>query len=121
MMKIAGHTMGTPEYTLDEAVNLFSRLGFDGIEIIWDDQYGCALRKNASGESLKKLKQKIRINIGTFSTPKRETRSEVLYPSILEWLNLYCTNSYTLTAARNVQIQRKRDQQCYYLNNREGK
>lgn len=60
MMKIAGHTMGTPEYTLDEAVTLFSRLGFDGIEIIWDDDYGCALRKNASLESLKKLKQSIR-------------------------------------------------------------
>ena len=36
-MKIAGHTMGTPEYSLEEAVVLFSDLGFDGIEIIWDD------------------------------------------------------------------------------------
>lgn len=59
MMKIAGHTMGTPEYTLDEAVTLFSTLGFDGIEIIWDDNYGCALRKNASLESLKKFKQRV--------------------------------------------------------------
>ncbi len=55
-MKIAGHTMGTPEYTLEEAINLFEILGFDGIEIIWDDQYGCALPKKASPGTIKKLK-----------------------------------------------------------------
>ena len=32
-MKIAGHTMGTPELDIFESINLFSRLGFDGIEI----------------------------------------------------------------------------------------
>ena len=52
MIKIAGHTMGTPEYTLDEAITLFAALGFDGIEIIWDDSYHCALRKGASSEAL---------------------------------------------------------------------
>ena len=59
MMKLAGHTMGTPEYTLDEAIALFSELGFDGIEIIWDDEYGCALRKNASSERLEQLRQSL--------------------------------------------------------------
>ena len=33
-MKIVGHTMGTPESTLIEALDLFAALGLDGIEII---------------------------------------------------------------------------------------
>ncbi|MFP4442037.1 MAG: sugar phosphate isomerase/epimerase family protein, partial [Spirochaetia bacterium] len=33
MMKFIGHTMGVPELTLEEAMRLFSRIGFDGIEI----------------------------------------------------------------------------------------
>ena len=32
-MKIAGHTMGTPELNLYGAMKLFHRLGYDGIEI----------------------------------------------------------------------------------------
>jgi len=39
-MRIAGHTMGTPELSLPEAVGLFASVGLDGIEIIWDDDYG---------------------------------------------------------------------------------
>lgn len=43
-MKIAGHTMGTPEYSLPEAIRLFSAMGLDGIEIIVQaDGYRCAL------------------------------------------------------------------------------
>ncbi|MCD8140695.1 MAG: sugar phosphate isomerase/epimerase [Planctomycetaceae bacterium] len=42
-MKIAGHTMGTPEYTLDDAARLFQDCGFDGIEIVVQDGYRCAL------------------------------------------------------------------------------
>lgn len=46
-MKIAGHTMGTPEYTLPEAIRLFSRMGLDGIEIIVQtDGYRCAIGLN---------------------------------------------------------------------------
>ena len=33
-MKIAGHTMGTPEYTVNEAIELFHRIGADGAEIV---------------------------------------------------------------------------------------
>jgi L-ribulose-5-phosphate 3-epimerase len=32
-MKIAGHTMGTPDLNLRGAMRLFSRIGFDGIEV----------------------------------------------------------------------------------------
>jgi len=49
--------MGVPEYTLYEAVSLFSSLGMDGIEIIWDDEYTCALRKQATSADLAELKE----------------------------------------------------------------
>jgi sugar phosphate isomerase/epimerase len=58
-MKIAGHTMGTPEYTLDEAIELFASQGMDGIEIIWDDEYKCALRKSSAGSELKELADRL--------------------------------------------------------------
>lgn len=54
-MRIAGHTMGTPELTLEEAVRLFARIGLDGIEIIWDDDYRCALPKRAPAEAAASL------------------------------------------------------------------
>jgi len=38
-MKISGHTMGTPEYTVSEALELFARLGLDGAEIVVQDGY----------------------------------------------------------------------------------
>lgn len=56
---VAGHTMGTPEYTLNEAVDLFGEIGLDGIEIIWDDDYICALRKEASPGELRALGKRI--------------------------------------------------------------
>jgi L-ribulose-5-phosphate 3-epimerase len=51
--------MGTPEHTLAEAVALFSSLGLDGIEIIWDDEYRCALRKGATAAELAELKGRL--------------------------------------------------------------
>ena len=41
-MRIAGHTMGTPELSLDEAAGLFAQIGMDAIEIIFQDGYKCA-------------------------------------------------------------------------------
>ena len=38
-MRIAGHTMGTPEYTVLEAVKLFHDIGLDGAEIVVQDDY----------------------------------------------------------------------------------
>jgi sugar phosphate isomerase/epimerase len=54
-MKIAAHTMGTPEMPLPEAIRLFAAQDFDGIEIIWDDEYQCALRKGASEAQVSEL------------------------------------------------------------------
>ncbi|TAH72740.1 MAG: sugar phosphate isomerase/epimerase [Anaerolineaceae bacterium] len=56
-MKIAGHTMGTPEYTLSEAAILFSKLGLDAIEIIFQEDYKCALNWKTTDEELLAYKQ----------------------------------------------------------------
>jgi L-ribulose-5-phosphate 3-epimerase len=59
-MRIAGHTMGTPEHTLPEAIDLFASIGLEGVEIIWDDEYKCALRKGASAGELAELGRRLR-------------------------------------------------------------
>jgi sugar phosphate isomerase/epimerase len=38
-MRIAGHTMGTPELSVPEAIDLFAGLGLEGIEAICHDEY----------------------------------------------------------------------------------
>lgn len=38
-MRIAGHTMGTPEYTVTEAIELLHKIGADGVEIVVQDGY----------------------------------------------------------------------------------
>lgn len=56
-MKIAGHTMGTPEYSLSEAAKLFSDIGMDAIEIIFQEDYKCALNWNTTEEELLEYKK----------------------------------------------------------------
>lgn len=51
-MKTALHTMGTPRLSVREAAELAARVGFDGIEIIWDDDYYSALRKDETESEL---------------------------------------------------------------------
>lgn len=59
-MKLAGHVMGTPEYTLFEAVDLFAKMGLDGIEIIIEtDGYRCGFPLDATPEQICALKEKI--------------------------------------------------------------
>lgn len=38
-MKIAGHTLGTPNHTVPEALKLFARSGLDAAEVIYQDDY----------------------------------------------------------------------------------
>lgn len=47
-MRIAGHTMGTPECTVPEAIKLFAEIGLDGIEIVCQDGYSSGLPPTAS-------------------------------------------------------------------------
>lgn len=60
MMKISGHTMGTPEYSLDEAIALFAKIGLDGIEVIVQtDGYRCAVPLAATDAEVLSLKDKV--------------------------------------------------------------
>ena len=56
--KIAGHTMGTPEYTVYQAIELFSKIGADGIEIVIQDGYYSGLSCNVTHDELDKVKLK---------------------------------------------------------------
>lgn len=66
-MKIAGHTMGTPEYSLEEAMRLFKKIGMDGIEIIIaQDGYSCAIPQDADDVqvlSVKRMAEEIGLEI----------------------------------------------------------
>lgn len=56
-MKIAGHTMGTPELTLNESAQLYSDMGFDAIEIIFQDGYKCGFNWKTTDEELNNYKE----------------------------------------------------------------
>ena len=60
MMKynIAGHTMGTPEYTVLEAMELFHKIGLDGAEIVVQDDYKCGLPTECTKEELEIVRKK---------------------------------------------------------------
>jgi len=57
MMKLAGHTMGTPEYSLCDAIRLFKCIGLDGVEIVVQDGYECGINEETSRERLKEIKE----------------------------------------------------------------
>ena len=57
-MRIAGHTMGMPEYTVPEAIDLFVRLGLDGIEAICHDEYRSAIRTDTPSAALQALRRR---------------------------------------------------------------
>jgi L-ribulose-5-phosphate 3-epimerase len=42
-MKIAGHTLGTPDHTVPEALKLFARAGLDAAEVIYQNDYTSGL------------------------------------------------------------------------------
>ncbi|EEQ60663.1 AP endonuclease, family 2 [Clostridiales bacterium 1_7_47FAA] len=56
MELIAGHTMGTPEYTVEEAMELFAGIGLDGIEIVVQDDYRCGIPNHVDEVYLQKIK-----------------------------------------------------------------
>lgn len=55
-MKIAGHTMGTPEYTVTEAIKLFHDIGIDGAEIVVQDGYRSGISTACTKEELDMIK-----------------------------------------------------------------
>lgn len=56
-MKIAGHTMGTPEYTVTEAIKLFRQIGIDGAEIVVQDGYHSGISTACTREELDEVKK----------------------------------------------------------------
>ena len=50
--------MGTPEYTVCEALELFGKIGLDGAEIVVQDDYRSGLPTDCSREVLEQVKQK---------------------------------------------------------------
>lgn len=54
-MTLVGHTMGTPEYRLPEALELFARLGLEGAEVVWQSGYASGIDPGASREDLRAL------------------------------------------------------------------
>jgi len=57
MMKIAGHTMGTPELSIVEAAKLFSQMGLDAIEIVFQDNYHCGFNWNTTDQEVNEYKK----------------------------------------------------------------
>lgn len=57
MYKIAGHTMGTPERTVPEAIKMFGEIGLEGAEIVVQDDYLSGIPYNASEEILAEVKK----------------------------------------------------------------
>lgn len=49
MALLLGHTLGTPNHSLDEALELFAEAGLDGAEVIWQDEYRCGLPEADDG------------------------------------------------------------------------
>ncbi len=56
MFQIAGHTMGTPEYTVEQALTLFRDIGLDGAELVVQDGYRCAIPQQAEQNELEKIR-----------------------------------------------------------------
>lgn len=56
-MKIAGHTMGTPMLSVLDALRLFSAIGLDGAEIVWQNGYLSAISESGSDELLSDVRQ----------------------------------------------------------------
>ena len=64
-MRIAGSTLGTPEQTVPEALELFAAAGLDAAEVIYQDGYrsGLPLRDRRSAERARRASQDLGVPI----------------------------------------------------------
>ncbi len=64
-MRIAGHTLGTPEQTVPEALALFEDAGLDAAELIYQDDYrsGLPLRDRRAAEQARRAAEDVGIPI----------------------------------------------------------
>ena len=56
-MKLSVHTMSTPHLDLLKAIELYASIGFDGIDLICDNDYRCAITREPSFNRLKEIKR----------------------------------------------------------------
>jgi len=58
-MRIAGHTLGTPDQTVPEALALFATAGLDAAELIYQDDYrsGLPVRDRRSAEQARRVSE----------------------------------------------------------------
>jgi sugar phosphate isomerase/epimerase len=59
MIKTSAHTMATPDLALQDALSLFAQIGFDGVEIIYADDYLCAISTNVTLAECTTLKSRL--------------------------------------------------------------
>ncbi len=59
-MRAAAHTMSTPHLDLFEALDLYARLGFDGVEVLYTETYLCALHPSMFAEEVPRLERRLR-------------------------------------------------------------
>jgi sugar phosphate isomerase/epimerase len=64
-MRLAGHTLGTPEQTLSDALELFAAAGLEGAEVIYQDGYrsGLPLRDRRSAEEARRASEDLGVPI----------------------------------------------------------
>ena len=56
MATLLGHTLGTPDLSPTEALDLFARSGLDGAELIWLDDYRGAIPESDEGSVAAQVK-----------------------------------------------------------------
>lgn len=64
-MRIAGHTLGTPEQTVPEALALFAAAGLEAAEVIYQDGYrsGLPLRDRRSAQDVRRASEDLGVPI----------------------------------------------------------
>lgn len=86
--------MGTPEYTLFEAIDLFKEIGLDGIEIIiQQDGYKCAIPLDATDEEVLAVRKKCD-EVG------------LAVSGVTPYMNLYNDLDETARSEANAQLKR---------------
>ncbi|MBI5029487.1 MAG: sugar phosphate isomerase/epimerase [Chloroflexi bacterium] len=55
-MKLCGHTLGTPQFTVPESLRLFHSADMDAAEIIWQNEYAAAIPETASESEIAQVR-----------------------------------------------------------------
>ena len=92
MFQIAGHTMGTPEYTVEQALTLFRDIGLDGAELVVQDGYRCAIPQQAEQHELEKIRNDL--ESGVREAEIRGIRRVIEYAGVLgaKYIRIYAGN-----------------------------